>query len=114
MPASGETDRCYSHCTGGRGAEGTGSAGSAADGVAVATGTSLVLDVATNETSVVLTVNVVGRAETAGTTAAEVDPGALEAELRAVVLDWSWVAVEVMLAIELEAGAEMRTGEVVS
>jgi hypothetical protein len=50
----------HSPWTGGRGADGTGASGSAAEGVAVATGASTVLEVATKDTRVVVTVRVVG------------------------------------------------------
>ena len=79
--------------------------------MAVATGTSEVLEVATNETSVVETVKVVGWAELAGRTAWEVAPAPDDAETDAdaeagweevteeaeeveLMMVWSWVEVD--------------------
>lgn len=73
--------------------------------MAVATGTSEVLEVATNDRSVVDTVSVVGWAELAGRTAWEVAPDDADADADAeavaeeavgveLMITWSWVEVD--------------------
>jgi hypothetical protein len=70
--------------------------------VAVATGTSEVLEVATNDTSVVETVKVVGWAELAGRTAWEVAPDDADADADADVgAGWEAAAEEAAVGVEL-------------
>lgn len=114
MGQRGKEGKDVSHCTGGNTPVSTTSAGSAADGVAVATGTSEVLDVATNDWSVVVTVKVVGWAEMAGLVATDSEPEfeLVAVEARLLMIEVAAVAAVAWLLadVKLEAEAEIREG----